>query len=71
MDEYYRPIKISKQKLDKIIETYLDLANTVQKAGGCVSVISDHRDKPLSEFLENICSTNNIRFHHDKESGDG
>lgn len=53
-------------KMDKIIETYLDLADTVQRAGGCVSVIKDHRDKPLSEFLEEVCSTNNIRFHHER-----
>lgn len=58
--------KITKQKLDKVIETYLDLAEVIQKAGGCISVIKDHRDKPLSEFIEEICSTNNIRFTHNK-----
>jgi len=67
MDYYQKPIKITKNKLDKIIGTYLDLAQTIQNAGGSVSVIKDHRDKPLSEFLEEICSTNNIRFHHERD----
>ena len=57
----------SKFKRDKIIETYLDLAETIQHAGGSISVIKDHRDRPLSEFLEEICSTNNIRFKHNKK----
>lgn len=58
--------KKEKHKMDKIIETYLDLAQTVQTAGGCVSLIKDYRDKPLKEFLEEVCSTNNVRFHHER-----
>lgn len=57
---------LTTHKMEKIVETYLDLAEAVQNAGGSVSVIKDHRDKPLSEFLEDICSTNNIRFRHDR-----
>jgi uncharacterized Zn finger protein len=53
-------------KQEKIIETYLDLAEVIQRAGGSVSIIKDHRDQPLSTFLEDICSTNNIRFKHKK-----
>ena len=60
------PKKIDAHKMEKIIETYLDLAQAVQNAGGSVSVIANHRDKPLSEFLENVCSTNNVRFKHDR-----
>lgn len=55
-----------RHKLDKIIETYLDLAEVIQNGGGCVSLIKDYRDKPLSGFLEDVCSTNNIRFKHNK-----
>ena len=57
---------INAHKIEKIIETYLDLAEIVQQSKGSVSVIKDYRDKPLSEFLEDICSTNNIRFKHNK-----
>lgn len=57
----------SKHKQEKVIETYLDLADTVQRAGGCVSLIKEHRDRPLSEFLEEVCSTNNIRFKHERK----
>ncbi len=59
--------KRNKHKQEKIIETYLDLADVIQKAGGCVDLIKEHREKPLSEFLEDICSTNNIRFKHNKD----
>ncbi len=58
--------KFREHKVDKIIETYLNLAEAVQKAGESVSVIKDHMDKPLSKFLEEICSANNIRFKHDR-----
>lgn len=53
-------------KMEKIVETYLDLAEAIQNGGVSVSVIKDHRHKPLGDFLENVCSTNNIRFKHDK-----
>lgn len=56
-----------KHKMEKVIETYLDLAETVQRAGGSVSLIKDHRDKPLSKFLEDVCSTNNVRFRHERK----
>jgi hypothetical protein len=61
------PKRIDSFKMEKIIETYLDLADVVQRAGGCVSLIKNSRDKPLSEFLEEVCSTNNIRFKHNKD----
>lgn len=58
---------LNQKKMEKIIETYLDLAEVIQKAGGSISLIKESRNKPLSEFLEDICSTNNIRFNHKKE----
>lgn len=58
---------INPNKVEKIIETYLDLAQTIESAGGSVRVISDYRNKPLSTFLEEICSTNNIRFKYNRK----
>lgn len=61
------PIPLDERKKDKIVDAYLQLAETIQKVGGDISFLRERKDIPMQEFMEEICATNNIRFKQDKE----
>ena len=56
-----------RHKKDKTIDTYIDLASAIQRAGGSVGLLKEFKSRSLADFLEEVCSTNNIRFRHERK----
>lgn len=47
---------------DGIIESYRSLQTAFEELGESSSALSDYLDRPLRDFIINVCALNGVRF---------